>query len=197
MSKSRCAQRLPQSTPRNFSNLKQERHERKRESGIESNLCFFLALVAAAGRPALLNAQQSTAMLLHPTTGTPPSFDVATIKPNNDAGPGFRLQLSPTGLKATHASLRNLIEFAWSIKSDTQLIGAPAWSNSEFFDVQAKASEADIQSAKPLPMDAQMNNLRLKVQSLITDRFQLKAHFESRPNSPRLCPRRGQGRPQD
>jgi uncharacterized protein (TIGR03435 family) len=141
---------------------------------------LFLALVAAAGQPALLNAQQSTAMLLHPTTGTPPSFDVATIKPNNDAGPGFRLQLSPTGLKATHASLRNLIAFAWSMKSDTQLIGAPAWSNSEFFDVQAKASEADIQSAKPLPMDAQMNNLRLKVQSLITDRFQLKAHFESR-----------------
>lgn len=139
-----------------------------------------LVLLAAGGQPILLNAQQPTAKLLHPTGSTPPSFEVATIKPNNDAGPGFRLQLSPTGLKATHASLRNLIAFAWSMKSDAQLIGAPAWSASEFFDVQAKASEADIESAKPLPMDAQMNNLRLKVQSLITERFQLKPHFETR-----------------
>ena len=141
---------------------------------------FSLAILCAAGQLALLNAQQPMAMLLHPTTNTPPSFEVATIKPNNDAGPSFRLQLSPTGFKATHASLRNLIAFAWSMKSDTQLIGAPAWSASEFFDVQAKASEADIESAKPLPMDAQINNLRLKVQSLLAERFQLKTRFEAR-----------------
>ncbi len=139
-----------------------------------------LALVAAAGQLALLNAQKPAAMLLHPTGSAPPSFEVATIKPNNDAGPGFRLQLSATGFKATHASLRNLIVFAYAMKSDAQLIGAPAWTASEFFDVQGKASEADVQSAKPLPMDAQMNNLRLKVQSLITDRFQLKPRFETR-----------------
>lgn len=141
---------------------------------------FFLAILCAAGQLALLNAQQPTAMLLHATTSTPPSFEVATVKPNNDAGPGFRLQLSPTGFKATHASLRNLIAFAYSMKSDSQLIGAPAWSTSEFFDVQAKASEADIESAKPLPMDAQMNNLRLKVQSLLAERFQLRPRFETR-----------------
>jgi uncharacterized protein (TIGR03435 family) len=56
----------------------------------------------------------------------------------------------------------------------------PAWSTSEFFDIQAKESEADIQSAKQVPMDAQMNDLRLRVQSLLADRFQLKPRFETR-----------------
>jgi uncharacterized protein (TIGR03435 family) len=146
-----------------------------------NRLSFLLSLaVLAAGQSVLLNAQEPTAILLHPTTGAPPSFEVATIKPNKDAGPGLRFQLSPTGFKATHASLGNLIMFAYAMKSDTQFIGAPAWSSSEFFDVEAKATEADVKSAKPLPMDTQMNNLRLKLQTLIADRFQLKAHFETR-----------------
>ncbi len=101
----------------------------------------------------LLHAMQANAPLLHPADTTRPEFEVATIKPSNDAGQSLLYKLVPTGFEARHASFKDLIVFAYVMKSNDQLVDAPKWSNSEFFDIQAKYSEADIQAAKQFPMD--------------------------------------------
>jgi uncharacterized protein (TIGR03435 family) len=128
----------------------------------------------------ILHAMQAPAQLLHADKTPGPTFEVATIKPNNDTRPGLLFQLSPTGFKAHHASLKDLVRFAYAMKSDNQAIGAPSWWDSEFFDVEAKEADADVEAAKPLPMDTQMNQLRLRVQSLLAERFQFRTSFETR-----------------
>ena len=58
----------------------------------------------------------------------------------------------------------------------SQLIGAPAWTSTEFYDITAKV--ADDLAGKPLPELFRLQPLLL--QSLLEDRFKLKAHRESR-----------------
>ena len=36
------------------------------------------------------------------------------------------------------------MRFAYGMKSDAQLVGAPGWLKTEHFDIQAKASDADV-----------------------------------------------------
>ena len=140
----------------------------------------YLAVFAMAGVVAAAQAPEAAAKLLHPAQASIPVFEVATIKPSNTALNSPRFLLSPTGFKVTHSSLQQLLQFAYGMKSDDQVVAAPKWSSSEFFDIEAKDSEADVQAAKLIPITAQMDNLRLRVQSLLAERFQLKAHFETR-----------------
>jgi hypothetical protein len=140
--------------------------------------CFAIATMATP--PVHAQAPQPEAKLLHPASSSVPAFEVATIKPNNTALSGPRFQLSPTGFKALHASLEQLIQFAYGMKSDDQIVDAPKWLSTEFFDIEAKDPEADVQAAKLIPMTEQMNNLRLRVQSLLAERFHLSARFGTR-----------------
>jgi uncharacterized protein (TIGR03435 family) len=53
-----------------------------------------------------------------------------------------------------------------------QISGAPGWMDSDPYDVQAKADC----SAGPIPRE----QMQLMIQSLLEERFQMKAHFETR-----------------
>lgn len=123
---------------------------------------------------------QAQVQLIHPKDGMRHAFDVATIKPSADTASGLRFQLSPSHFSATHASVYDLIKFAYGIKSEDQLVGASGWMKSEYFDIQAKASDADIAVWDKLDLRERMIVARLPVQSLLEDRFQLKAKVETR-----------------
>ena len=141
------------------------------------------AAVLAVGVPVgfgLLHAMQAPAELVHASSGHLPTFEVASIKPNHDSRPGRMIGMLPTGFTAKHASLRDLIGFAFGIEGADQLMGAPSWANSEFFDVDAKVSEADVEAAKTLTMEQKRNQLCLMVQSLLADRFAIKTNIETR-----------------
>ncbi len=146
-------------------------------------LVLCIAAVLAIAVPlgfGMLHAMQAPEQLVHASSAPAPSFEVASIKPNNDSRPGRRIGMLPTGFSTLHASLKDIIGFAYGIKADDQLIGAPSWANSEYFDVEAKVSEADIEAAKALSMDQRRNQLCLMVQSLLADRFGLKTSIETR-----------------
>jgi uncharacterized protein (TIGR03435 family) len=64
-------------------------------------------------------------------------------------------------------SLRNLITVAYRIQS-TRLVGAPDWA-SDRFDVAAK-----------IPNDAAPGQIGIMLQTLLAERFTLKAHHETR-----------------
>jgi uncharacterized protein (TIGR03435 family) len=98
-----------------------------------------------------------------------PVFEVVSIKPGNPDSRLLRTVISSGGrLNADNVSLRTLIEDAYQLKP-FQLAGGPRWMDGDKFEVIAKAA----QSAS----DAQ---IRLMLQSLLAERFQLTMHRETK-----------------
>ncbi|HJT87554.1 MAG TPA: TIGR03435 family protein, partial [Bryobacteraceae bacterium] len=98
-----------------------------------------------------------------------PSFEVASIKPNNSGTSMVRIRPSGSGrFTAENVPLQALITMAYRLK-DFQISGAPGWIRSERYDISAKAE-------KNPGRDTMMDML----QTLLEDRFQLKSHKESK-----------------
>jgi uncharacterized protein (TIGR03435 family) len=117
--------------------------------------------------------------LLSQTTVAPkPSFEVVSIKPsppdNGIRGGG------PRGdrFTMTGATLRMLLQVAYQRSSggfmagQIQIIGGPNWIDSDRYDIQAKADCSGGAISR--------EQMQLMLQSLLEDRFQLKAHLETR-----------------
>ena len=139
-------------------------------------------VVLAAGAPAAVfgQAENAQVQLVHPAGGQPaPAFEVATIKPNDETRPGFNLDMNPEHFSAKHVSVENLISWAYSTKTDDQIVGGPGWIRTDFFDVQGKAAEADVEAINKLSQPDRIAQSRLLVQSLLADRFGLKVSFRT------------------
>jgi uncharacterized protein (TIGR03435 family) len=109
------------------------------------------------------------------------TFEVASIKPDTSMGRNISLNRTPGGgLDATNVPARLLITFAYNI-SDHQLSGAPSWLDSERYDIHAKPP-ARVAAKEPSDFfDAPATErLRLRMQALLADRFQLVVHQETR-----------------
>ena len=99
-----------------------------------------------------------------------PSFDVASIRPSQGTQ-SSDIRPTPFGrLTATNTTTRALILRAYGLV-DAQLIGAPAWLNTERYEIEAR-----LATAPPGGPEALIPMLR----TLIVERFKLKAHPEMR-----------------
>jgi uncharacterized protein (TIGR03435 family) len=97
-----------------------------------------------------------------------PTFEVATIKPTQE---GTHFTIHPTGsgeLIATDVSLAYLIKFAYE-GHPRQITKGPSWLDTDKYDLTAKP---DIEGQPSL------KQLRVMVQKLLAERFQLKFHNE-------------------
>ena len=119
--------------------------------------------------------------LLSQTSPTPkPSFEVISIKPNVPNPNGQRIGGGARGDRYTMAgaNLRMLLQNGYAINSpgtpiaQLQIVGGPNWIDSDRYDVQATANC----SGGPIPRE----QLQLMIQSMLEERFQLKAHMETR-----------------
>lgn len=109
-----------------------------------------------------------------------PEFEVASIKPNKSAALGSRVMMQPGGrLVATGVNVRFLLEMAYDVK-DSQVVDAPAWFDSERYDIDAKADEATASAMSKLPRDQGMAVMRKMVQGLLADRFKLQVTHETK-----------------
>jgi bla regulator protein BlaR1 len=144
-------------------------------------LLLAAAGVAAIGGPVafgVLSAPQSRAQ--SQADGAPlPSFEVASIKPNHSGDGRVFIQIPPGRFTATNVTLKFLIEFAYNIK-DPQLSGAPGWTGSERYDVEAKEEDSSADARQKLGPEQRERQLRLMVQSLLADRFKLKVTRETK-----------------
>jgi uncharacterized protein (TIGR03435 family) len=97
-------------------------------------------------------------------------FEVAVIKPARAGAQGNFFEIAPGGERftATNAPLRVLIMMAYGV-ADWQVSGGPGWMNSEYFDIEAKPEHP-----------ASREQIFQMLQSLLSDRFQLKLHKETR-----------------
>jgi uncharacterized protein (TIGR03435 family) len=102
------------------------------------------------------------------------SFEVASVKPNTGDGP-TESSTQPGGrVTMINVPLRFLVRTAYQVQ-DEQIVDAPNWIGVEHFDIIAKAP-GDI--PRPIPGDA--GPLPSMMRSLLSDRFKLVVHRETR-----------------
>jgi uncharacterized protein (TIGR03435 family) len=92
-------------------------------------------------------------------------FEVASVKPAASPDGRALLQAVPGRLTMTNLALRRLILIAYGVQ-DYQLLGDPAWTGSEHYDIQAKAEGNPSVQQMEGPM----------LQALLEDRFHLTLH---------------------
>jgi uncharacterized protein (TIGR03435 family) len=95
-----------------------------------------------------------------------PAFDVASVKPSkSDNVAGMRWDAAQ--FRASNMSVRTLLRQAFGRWQDDEVVGGPAWLNTERWDIVAKA---DSPTAAMLP----------RLRTLLADRFKLVTHHETR-----------------
>lgn len=108
-----------------------------------------------------------------------PVFDVASIKHNSATEGGRSLGDQPGGrFVASRVTLRRIIQYAY--RDNQQFLGGPDWLDTDRWDIEAKAAEGTVPvRANPINV-AEPDTIALMLQSLLEDRFKLKAHRETR-----------------
>ena len=118
--------------------------------------------------------------------GTHAEFDVASVRPAPPDAPhrGYEIIINPLlnpyaedappkGLVSANAAVVNYIIFAYKIYDVNQMHQLsqhlPAWARSDDYVIEARAVGSPTR-----------DQTRLMMQSLLADRFHLKAHFETR-----------------
>ena len=104
---------------------------------------------------------------------SPPSFDVASVKPNtsaDDTGQWGIMPPTPGRLRIINTPLRFILHYAFDIR-DHQLIGAPEWVESASFDINA---------TYPADPPRTEDERRAMLRTLLADRFGLTMHRERR-----------------
>jgi bla regulator protein blaR1 len=107
------------------------------------------------------------------------SFEVATIKPTKDPGSGRRsLMMAPGRFWTENIPLREIIIFAYNAKSTSQISGCPEWAITTHYDIEAKEDEAASAALNKMSQEERTNQIRLMIQALLAERFQLKVSRE-------------------
>ena len=100
-----------------------------------------------------------------------PVFEVATVKPSKPDAQGIGLTINPSNLMNTmNTPLSFLMAFAYGVQAK-QIVGGPAWLESEKYDITAKAD---------IPGQPNDRQLKAMLQKLLAERFQLTFHREKR-----------------
>ena len=130
--------------------------------------------------PAML-AQNTPAATSPAASATPaPSFDVATIKPHPDMLTMTGVMNTADGVNGAAATLSMLVQYAYGLRSEDQVSGGPDWAKTDRFDVQAKIGEADIAAMEKLNPADKKARRELMMQALLSERFQLRVHSETK-----------------
>jgi uncharacterized protein (TIGR03435 family) len=130
------------------------------------------------------NAAPIGGQALH-ASGPLPSFETATIKASSkdETRSSMGFTAGGRGFNTTNATVRDLIQEAYNLKSTDQVMGANGWMITEKFDVEARMDDAQADRLKAMPRPEKIDQVRLMVQSLLADRFRLKLHESTRKSS--------------
>ena len=99
-----------------------------------------------------------------------PSFEVATIKPSRPDEQGKAFLVRGNRFRTINTTLSEMMSFAYGIHAK-QVVGAPAWFDTEKFDLDAKPE------GEGAPNDKQWKGM---IQKLLVDRLELKFHRDQK-----------------
>jgi uncharacterized protein (TIGR03435 family) len=98
-----------------------------------------------------------------------PAFEVVSVRPNTSTDGTINIPPTPPdGLVLHNLSVADVVRYAYQLQPFL-VVALPRWAEDERFDIVAKA-------ARPITETERQS----MVQSLLSDRFRLKAHFEKR-----------------
>ena len=133
-----------------------------------------------------------TGCLFGQATGARLEFEVVDVKPNNSGYAEGSGGILPSGqFRAVNIPLKEVIEFAFNVR-DEAIVGAPAWTESERYDIVGKAapvgSEETFYRSTRAVVSMHLgyswdNAFRQMVQSMLADQFKLKFHQEQKTMS--------------
>jgi len=126
----------------------------------------------------LVRATQQTAWAIPEPPSAPsrmpanakPEFAVATIKPTRPDAPRGGYGIRGEEVTTTAVTVSWMIKLAFNVHAH-QISGGPAWLDSERYDTAGKAD---------IPGQPNRDQMKLMVQKLLADRFQLKFHIEKK-----------------
>src|SRR5262249_32855220 len=99
-----------------------------------------------------------------------PVFEVATIKPSNPNTPGKLFTVRGANVMTINTTLSDILSMAYDVHPK-QLINAPQWAESDKYDVTGKPDVPGLPS---------VTQMKVMLQKLVADRFQLKFHHEKK-----------------
>ncbi len=150
-------------------------------------LLLSLAAFVAVAVPivfGLLNATPSRAQSQDQNTSAiPPAYENISIKsspinPDNSVRPMVSILSGPDGFKTTNFTLHALTGRAYGLEDD-QISGGPSWVNSERYDIEAKIDKSVADDLQKSPDQSFLERKRM-LQALLTDRFKLTIHRETK-----------------
>jgi uncharacterized protein (TIGR03435 family) len=144
---------------------------------IVSSLAVVLALTLASSP---LRAQLPTMSDVdhgsQPAAAGPlPDWDVATVKPHSSDDPSMSWRMTQDGLSLINLPLEQMLCSAWDLKP-YQIEGLTGWMKSSTFDLTAKVSGDNVAAYNKLNTAQR----RQMLQNLLSERFHLKVHTETR-----------------
>jgi uncharacterized protein (TIGR03435 family) len=109
-----------------------------------------------------------------PLAAQAPRFEAASVKPNVSGSTNFSFNSTQGGFRAVNVPLRRLIEYAFDdsgawVTGTSRLVGAPDWIAEARFDITARSPEGAAESQD-----------KLRLQTLLIERFGVKVHREAR-----------------
>jgi uncharacterized protein (TIGR03435 family) len=97
-----------------------------------------------------------------------PGFEVATIKPSDPSRPGKLFTVRGQDIVTINTTLSDLITMAYNVHAK-QITGGPAWLESDKYDLNVKPD---------VPGQPSVAQIKVIIQKLVADRFQLRFHRE-------------------
>lgn len=139
---------------------------------------FIAFCMGASALPVLAGFAQVPAA----PVATAPIFDVASIHlspPSPDGHHHIYNDIHAGQFRTGNLAIRDLIQCAYNLPK-SQILGGPDWLDTAMYDIDAKSSpEVDVR-LKAMTSDDAAQQKRLMVQALLTDRFALTSHNETR-----------------
>ena len=113
------------------------------------------------------------------------TFDVVSIRlappPDSNVHVSFSSPPHSSRFEATNLPIKALLQVAYGF--DAPIAGAPDWTTSTLYDIQARSDEAtDARLAKLTDNEARLEK-RNAIRVLLAERLDLKTHFETRNSS--------------
>lgn len=111
-----------------------------------------------------------------------PAYDAVSIKPNKGDGVMMRIMVNQgqDRYAGTNITLKMLLQYAYGLKTDDQIVGLTGAPDSAHFDVEAKMDAETVEALKKLSKEDALAGQRSMMQAMLADRFKLKVHRETK-----------------
>jgi uncharacterized protein (TIGR03435 family) len=115
------------------------------------------------------------------TSATKPIvWDVISIKPSHSVDRSGGMRIMPDGVLMRNLTILSLFTNAFVIRSDQQLIAAPAWTSTDAYDIEAKMDAETAAAFRSLKGEGGRKQWQALMRQIFEERFAMKYHVEQR-----------------